>query len=83
MARIRYFVRPVKQRAWLPGQEPYVLGLNRHLRLHEEKLRLEKEAQERQQREERERPHRELRKKMRLVPASRHDESREPDTINP
>jgi hypothetical protein len=77
MAPMRYFVRPVKQRAWLPGQEPWRLGPRRAMRLAREKEQREKEAAERAAREEKERPFCELREQMRPVP-SRATKPREP-----
>ena len=71
MAKIRYFAKPVKVPAWLPGQEPWRLGLRRALRLKRERELREAEEKERRQRDERERPHRELRKKIRLVRSAR------------
>jgi hypothetical protein len=70
MAEIRYFAKPVKVPAWLPGQEPWRLGLRRALRLYRERQQREAEEKERAEREERERPHRELRKKIQLVPSA-------------
>lgn len=52
MARIRYFVRPVK-RTFAPGEEPWRLGLRRQAAKGREMMRLRAEPREREDREER------------------------------